>query len=448
MGHLDARRRAGAVRSGQHPAAGVARPDHPDQRRRAGHGRGARPRAAGNSSPPDRRSGPGTWRSACRPASPTGPATISVSARRTTRNGSSGSRGTSAPRLDSLFMVPRTMTVRAVPKGAVLQVRNVLTNLVDITGRPTVPLLDLLLEQGRRSRRVDQADGDQGRPADAGRPRLAAARGDRRRRLRRAPPARRVPVLPAQHLRVPAGGAAAPAALLLDQLEPAHPRRRRRAPDRRPGAERPVPGMPGRDFSGMASRYLHALREGDRLNVFHDSADGFHLQEDLTKPMIFVSAGTGFAPMRAFLGERLASQARGRRTGRSRAVQRHPLDQPRLHLPRRDRAVRRRGSARPRPRRGVARHARAAAIMSRTGSGSRARLSGACSTPAATSTSAARSRCAPPFAPPSPTSSPNTGRCRASRQRPTSRSWRPPHATAPTCGADPSETAWTSSPCC
>ena len=39
------------------------------------------------------------------------------------------------------------MNVRAVPKGVVLQVRNVLTNLVDITGRPTVPLLDLLLEK-------------------------------------------------------------------------------------------------------------------------------------------------------------------------------------------------------------------------------------------------------------------------------------------------------------
>ena len=34
------------------------------------------------------------------------------------------------------------------------------------------------------------------------------------------------------------------------------------------------------------------------------SADGFHLQDDVTKPMIFVSAGTGFAPMRAFLSER------------------------------------------------------------------------------------------------------------------------------------------------
>ena len=72
-----------------------------------------------------------------------------------------------------------------------------------------------------------------------------------------------------------------------------------------------VPGMPGRDFSGMASRYLHALREGDRLNVFHDSGGGFRLQEDQSKPMIFVSAGTGFAPMRAFLGERLATRHAG-----------------------------------------------------------------------------------------------------------------------------------------
>jgi sulfite reductase alpha subunit-like flavoprotein len=35
------------------------------------------------------------------------------------------------------------------------------------------------------------------------------------------------------------------------------------------------------------------------------------LQEDVTKPMIFVSAGTGFAPMRAFLWERLALKRSG-----------------------------------------------------------------------------------------------------------------------------------------
>jgi cytochrome P450 / NADPH-cytochrome P450 reductase len=72
-----------------------------------------------------------------------------------------------------------------------------------------------------------------------------------------------------------------------------------------------VPGMPDRVFRGMCADYVHALREGDRLNVFLDSADGFHLQEDLSKPMVFVSAGTGFAPMRAFLWERLALKRAG-----------------------------------------------------------------------------------------------------------------------------------------
>ena len=56
---------------------------------------------------------------------------------------------------------------------------------------------------------------------------------------------------------------------------------------------------------------LSNLREGDRLNIFLDSADGFHLQDDVTKPMIFVSVGTGFAPMRAFLWERLALKQAG-----------------------------------------------------------------------------------------------------------------------------------------
>jgi sulfite reductase alpha subunit-like flavoprotein len=45
--------------------------------------------------------------------------------------------------------------------------------------------------------------------------------------------------------------------------------------------------------------------------VFLEHADGFHLQEDVTKPMIFVSVGTGFAPMRAFLWERLAMKQAG-----------------------------------------------------------------------------------------------------------------------------------------
>jgi sulfite reductase (NADPH) flavoprotein alpha-component len=62
---------------------------------------------------------------------------------------------------------------------------------------------------------------------------------------------------------------------------------------------------------GMSSHYVHALHENARVTVFVDRAEGFHLQEDVSKPMIFVSAGTGFAPMRAFLWERAALAADG-----------------------------------------------------------------------------------------------------------------------------------------
>ena len=61
----------------------------------------------------------------------------------------------------------------------------------------------------------------------------------------------------------------------------------------------------------MSAHYMHTLRERDRMNVFLESADGFHMQEDVEKPMVFVSVGTGFAPMRAFLWERLALQRDG-----------------------------------------------------------------------------------------------------------------------------------------
>jgi NADPH-ferrihemoprotein reductase len=72
-----------------------------------------------------------------------------------------------------------------------------------------------------------------------------------------------------------------------------------------------VPEIPRREFCGMSAHYVHTLRERDRMNIFLESADGFHLQEDVTKPMVFVSVGTGFAPMRAFLWERLALKRDG-----------------------------------------------------------------------------------------------------------------------------------------
>ena len=198
-----------------------------------------------------------------------------------------------------------------------------------------------------------------------------------------------------------------------------------------------VPGMPDRSFCGITSHYLHALREGDRLNVFLESADGFHLQEDVTKPMIFVSVGTGFAPMRAFLWERLAMKRAG--VSLAEAALFNGIRSSSLDYIYRDEIERfaDEGVLNHVSPRDVARAARAAAITSRTGSENRVPSSGACSPPTATSTSAARSRCATPFAPPSSTLSRNTRRSRPTTQRPTSTSWKRPPATAQTSGADP-----------
>jgi cytochrome P450/NADPH-cytochrome P450 reductase len=216
--------------------------------------------------------------------------------------------------LDGVFTVPRSMDVHAVPKGVVLQARNVLTNLVDITGRPTVRLLDLLLAKV-------------GDPIEQSR--LEAVRDALRPREGRQSPFRA-----AMRAAVGAGGYDVVQLLeespscsvnifeLLQVAEPLRPRYY--SPSSSPKIhgdrvahlavgleEAPVPGMSPRRFRGMCASYVHSLREGDSVNVFLESADGFHLQEDVATPMIFVSMGTGFAPMRAFLWERLAMRQAG-----------------------------------------------------------------------------------------------------------------------------------------
>jgi cytochrome P450/NADPH-cytochrome P450 reductase len=212
--------------------------------------------------------------------------------------------------LDGLFMVPETMAVPVVPKGVVLQVRNVLTNLIDVTGRPAVPLLDLLLEkvvdpaaQSKLAEIRDVLQAPDG-PDSPMRAVIDAGGYDVLRLLEEFPSC---PLNIFEFLGV---------------AQPLRPRYYSASSSPRihgdgvahltVGLEAtPVPGLPGRDFRGMSSQYVHALREGDRLNVFLDGADGFHLQDDVMKPMIFVSAGTGFAPMRAFLWERLAMKQAG-----------------------------------------------------------------------------------------------------------------------------------------
>jgi cytochrome P450 / NADPH-cytochrome P450 reductase len=211
--------------------------------------------------------------------------------------------------LEGLFMVPKTLNVRAVPKGVVLQVRNVLTNLVDIAGKPTLPLVELLLEKA-----TDPAE---------------------RSRLQEIKTVLETPDGPDSPLRTAIEAGAYDAVQLLDAfpscrlnifefLQVAQPLRPRYySPSSSPrvhgeivhltvGLEATaVPDMPERVFRGMSAHYLHAIHEGARLNVFLEGADGFHLQDDVAKPMIFVSAGTGFAPMRAFLWERLALRREG-----------------------------------------------------------------------------------------------------------------------------------------
>jgi cytochrome P450/NADPH-cytochrome P450 reductase len=212
--------------------------------------------------------------------------------------------------LDGLFMVPKSLDVQAVPKGVVLQVRNVLTSLVDITGMPTVPLLDLLLTK--------------------------VADPIERSRLEEIRDVLRVPDGPESPVRSAIRSGAYDVLQLLEEFpscslnifeflqvaQPLRPRYYSTSSSPRIHDDgvahvavglspTPVQGMPDRKFRGMSSHHVHTLREGDRVNVFLESADGFHLQEDVSKPMLFVSAGTGFAPMRAFLWERLAMKRAG-----------------------------------------------------------------------------------------------------------------------------------------
>jgi cytochrome P450/NADPH-cytochrome P450 reductase len=210
--------------------------------------------------------------------------------------------------LEGLFMVPKTLNVSAVPKGAVLQVRNVLTNLVDITGRPTLPLVDLLHEKTT----------DAGERARLEEFRAALAAPDLDSPLARAIDAGGYDVL---HLLEEAPSCRLNIFELLQVAQPLRPRYYSPSSSPRVHGEvvhltvgldpLRVPEAGARVFRGIAAGYLHALRDGDRINVFLEGVDGFHLQDDLTRPMIFVSAGTGFAPMRAFLWERRAVKDQG-----------------------------------------------------------------------------------------------------------------------------------------
>ena len=64
---------------------------------------------------------------------------------------------------------------------------------------------------------------------------------------------------------------------------------------------------------GVASTFLAGrINPGDRLRVYVQKAQHFGLPADPATPIIMIGPGTGIAPFRAFLHERMATQAPGR----------------------------------------------------------------------------------------------------------------------------------------
>jgi sulfite reductase (NADPH) flavoprotein alpha-component len=64
---------------------------------------------------------------------------------------------------------------------------------------------------------------------------------------------------------------------------------------------------------GVASTFLaDRVRPGDRIKAYVQKSQGFGLPADPSVPIIMIGPGTGIAPFRAFLHERMASKAPGR----------------------------------------------------------------------------------------------------------------------------------------
>jgi len=67
-----------------------------------------------------------------------------------------------------------------------------------------------------------------------------------------------------------------------------------------------------RDHNGVCSTFLSDLAQvGDKVNCYFAPNSHFSVPEDPNAPMIMVGPGTGIAPFRAFLEERLATSAEG-----------------------------------------------------------------------------------------------------------------------------------------
>ena len=69
----------------------------------------------------------------------------------------------------------------------------------------------------------------------------------------------------------------------------------------------------GRARSGAASSFLaDRVEEDGAVRVFVEHNDNFRLPNDTAKPIIMVGSGTGVAPFRAFMQQRVADEASGK----------------------------------------------------------------------------------------------------------------------------------------
>ncbi len=69
----------------------------------------------------------------------------------------------------------------------------------------------------------------------------------------------------------------------------------------------------GRKRLGVASTFLaERIKPGDKVKVYVQKAQAFGLPADPSVPIIMIGPGTGIAPFRAFLHERMATKAPGR----------------------------------------------------------------------------------------------------------------------------------------
>ncbi|KIJ52190.1 hypothetical protein M422DRAFT_243795 [Sphaerobolus stellatus SS14] len=70
-------------------------------------------------------------------------------------------------------------------------------------------------------------------------------------------------------------------------------------------------------FLGVAPNYLARVRPGDQVQVgIRNSAATFHLPEDPSVPVVMFAAGSGIAPMRGFIQQRVEQAKSGRNVGK------------------------------------------------------------------------------------------------------------------------------------